>query len=334
MENVIDFKPIYLKKNQGHGNARRRGLCECREELVALMDSDDISTPFRFERQLQQFVKNPKLDIVGGQISEFIGDPDHITGIREVPLKDKHIKEFMRKRCPMNQVTVMFKKDAVEQSGGYIDWYCEEDYYLWARMALKGCRFSNVPETVVNVRVGDEMSARRGGMRYFKSEYRMQKFLYDKKLINAGQFAYNVLLRFCGEILITDSMRRRLFCLFRKKPGNSGTTGNSIKSRNSRNSRNIRISQKTKTEIKKAEDNGKKASGVIEYPPFSVSMCVYGGDNAAWFDTALGSVVNQTVKPQEIVLVVDGPIPDSIEAVIDKYRAICSGDMAPIGSQI
>lgn len=326
MENVIDFRPIYLKKNQGHGNARRRGLCECREELVALMDSDDISVPFRFERQLQQFVKNPKLDIVGGQISEFIGEPDYITGIREVPLKDKHIKEFMRKRCPMNQVTVMFKKDAVEQSGGYIDWYCEEDYYLWARMALKGCRFSNVPETVVNVRVGDEMSARRGGMRYFKSEYRMQKFLYDKKLINAGQFAYNVLLRFGGEILITDSMRTRLFCLFRKKPGNS------VKSRNSRD---IRISKSPEAEINKAEDNGKKASGVIEYPPFSVSMCVYGGDNAAWFDTALGSVVNQTVKPQEIVLVVDGPIPDSIEAVINKYRAICSGGgYSPIGSQI
>lgn len=318
MENVIDFRPIYLKENQGHGNARRRGLSECRERLVALMDSDDISASFRFERQLMQFVKNPKLDIVGGQISEFIGNPDHITGIREVPLKDKHIKEFMKKRCPMNQVTVMFKKDAVEQSGGYIDWYCEEDYYLWARMALKGCRFSNVPETVVNVRVGDAMSARRGGIRYFRSEYRMQKFLYDKKLINAGQFAYNVLLRFGGEILVTDSMRTRLFCLFRKKETDDlGTSGKS------KNSISNTISTSNETEIKEAEDNGKKTSDVIEYPPFSVSMCVYGGDNAAWFDTALESVVNQTVKPQEIVLVVDGPIPDSIEAVIEKYRAIC-----------
>jgi hypothetical protein len=29
-------------------------------------------------------------------------------------------------------MTVMFKKDAVLEAGGYIDWYCNEDYYLWS----------------------------------------------------------------------------------------------------------------------------------------------------------------------------------------------------------
>jgi hypothetical protein len=53
-------------------------------------------------------------------------------------------------------------------------------------------------------------------------------------------------------------------------------------------------------------------------------MCVYGGDNPEWFDTALGSVIDQTVKPNEIVLVVDGPVPDSIQNVIDKYSSICN----------
>ena len=42
---------------------------------------------------------------------------------------------------------------------------------------------------------------------------------------------------------------------------------------------------------------------------FSVSMCVYGGDDPAFFDAALGSVVGQTVPPSEIVLTVDGPVP-------------------------
>lgn len=53
---------------------------------------------------------------------------------------------------------------------------------------------------------------------------------------------------------------------------------------------------------------------------FSVSMCVYGGDNPLHFDTALDSVVNQTVQPSEIALTVDGPIPQTIEDVIEKYR--------------
>ena len=58
---------------------------------------------------------------------------------------------------------------------------------------------------------------------------------------------------------------------------------------------------------------------------FSVSMCVYGGDDPAFFDAALGSVVGQTVPPSEIVLTVDGPVPPDTEGVIGKYRARLAG---------
>lgn len=51
----------------------------------------------------------------------------------------------------------------------------------------------------------------------------------------------------------------------------------------------------------------------------SVAMCVYGGDNPLFFDEALQSIVSQTFQPKEIVLVVDGPVPDSINSVIQKY---------------
>ena len=62
----------------------------------------------------------------------------------------------------------------------------------------------------------------------------------------------------------------------------------------------------------------------VDIPFFSVAMCVYGKDNPDWFDKALCSVIDQTVQPDEIVLVVDGPIPDSIQNVIDKYSKICA----------
>lgn len=37
-------------------------------------------------------------------------------------------------------------------------------------MALAGCKFANLPDTLVNVRVGKAMYQRRGGWKYFKSE--------------------------------------------------------------------------------------------------------------------------------------------------------------------
>ena len=136
-ENIYEtFKVIRLQQNMGHGEARRTGLKACSNNLVAIMDADDICLPYRFEKQLNAFKKNESLTIVGGQITEFVDTPDNVVGIRNVPLSDLEIKEYMKKRCPMNQMTVMFKKDFVDSVDGYLDWYCDEDYYLWLRIQL------------------------------------------------------------------------------------------------------------------------------------------------------------------------------------------------------
>ena len=53
---------------------------------------------------------------------------------------------------------------------------------------------------------------------------------------------------------------------------------------------------------------------------FSVLMSVYIREQAALLDRALQSIlVNQSVKPSELVLVEDGPLTDGLYHVIDKY---------------
>lgn len=53
---------------------------------------------------------------------------------------------------------------------------------------------------------------------------------------------------------------------------------------------------------------------------FSVLISVYKNDNADHFDQALASVTTaQTRRPDEVVLVVDGPIGDSLERVVAKW---------------
>ena len=55
---------------------------------------------------------------------------------------------------------------------------------------------------------------------------------------------------------------------------------------------------------------------------FSVSMCVYGKDNPEWFKVAVNSIINQTIPPNEIVLVVDGPVPDMLNSVISEFEKL------------
>lgn len=206
-----ELKVIRLKENVGHGNARRKGMEECSNEIIALMDADDICVETRFEQQIEIFKKNDNISIVGGLISEFIEKKENIVGMREVPESDYDIKAYMKKRCPMNQMTVMMKKSDVMEAGGYLDWYCDEDYYLWIRLALENKKFYNIQENLVYVRVGEEMYQRRGGIKYFQSEAKLQKYMLKSNVIGIRRYVINVSQRLVLQVLMPNKIRGWVF---------------------------------------------------------------------------------------------------------------------------
>lgn len=208
---------IRLKENGGLGNALHLATQKAKYELIARMDSDDISIQDRFEKQLQYFAIDKELSLVGGCISEFIDSTTNIVGYRRCPLSDRDIKKYMRRRCPFNHVSVMFRKSDVLRSGNYQNWFCNEDYYLWIRMAEAGCRFANLPDVLVNVRVGKEMYRRRGGWKYFKSEAKLQGYMLSHKLISLPRYVYNVTGRFAIQVAIPNRMRGFIFQKFFRK---------------------------------------------------------------------------------------------------------------------
>ncbi len=57
-------------------------------------------------------------------------------------------------------------------------------------------------------------------------------------------------------------------------------------------------------------------------PGFSVLMSVYHKDNPIWLKQSLESIYfKQTLKPSEIVLVEDGPLPGDLKSVINEYKS-------------
>ena len=208
------LKVIRLPQNVGLGIARNVSLENCSNDLIALMDSDDISVPNRFEKQIECFEKDESISLVGGQIQEFIESVDNVVGVRKVPCSDSEIKEYMKKRCPINHVSVMLKKSDINKAGGYLDWYYNEDYYLWIRMALKGLKFANVPDVLVNVRVGKEMYQRRGGWKYFKSEAKLQGYMLKKGMIGLNRYIINVAQRLVLQVLMPNKLRGYIFRKF------------------------------------------------------------------------------------------------------------------------
>lgn len=138
--------PLQLERNMGLGLALNEGLKVCKNELVARMDSDDISMPTRCEKQLEMFEKDESLDIVGCPVKEFVGNPENIVGKRDVPLDNAAIHKYNKRRDPFNHPTVMYRKSKVMKYGPYGDYRKNQDTDLWIKLLSNGCRAANCSE--------------------------------------------------------------------------------------------------------------------------------------------------------------------------------------------
>ncbi|WP_302298392.1 glycosyltransferase [Phascolarctobacterium faecium] len=189
------FKFLEFKENRGLGLALRDGVLSCSNELIARMDTDDISKLERFEKQLTYIANHPEVAVLGTCIEEFsknINAPDSATIL---PLTHDEIVKFSKKRNPFRHMTVLFKRSAVISSGNYRDFLWFEDYHLWLRLMKKGYIMANLHDVLVSVRADDDMFSRRGGYKYLKQDIKFQIFMYENDYINFYEFIRNVFIR-------------------------------------------------------------------------------------------------------------------------------------------
>lgn len=190
------IKVVSLEKNLGLGKALNEGLKHCSFDLIARMDTDDISKPNRFEKQIEVFQNNPEIDVCSAWIEEFEDDLNHILSTKRLPEKHEDIKQYAKSRCPINHPVAMFKKKSVINAGGYLHFPLYEDYYLWIRMLKNGARFYNIQESLLYFRISPDMFKRRGGLKYAITEFRFQKLLLKMDMISIIIFFKNVIIRF------------------------------------------------------------------------------------------------------------------------------------------
>lgn len=199
-----------LLKNGGLGKSLNFGIKQCKNDLVARMDSDDISRPDRCKRQLAVFADHPDYSIVSGIVEEFSDTPDNISVRRVVPEGQSEIIAFAKKRNPFNHPCVMYKKSAVEAAGGYQDFYLLEDYYLWIRMLQNGFQGYNLQEPLLWMRAGSDMYKRRGGWKYVQSQRSLFKYMAQTGFITYSQYQVQSLVRLIGAVM-PNGLRALLF---------------------------------------------------------------------------------------------------------------------------
>ena len=180
-----EFTVIRKPQNAGLAAALNTGLKACKYEWVARMDSDDISLPDRFEKQLVYIENHPSVDVIGGSIAEFTNTPGDMQSERHVGLDMKAIRKMAKTRTPMNHVSVMFKKSVVEKAGCYCENFGKlEDYKLWVDLLGRNEVLANIDDVVVYVRTGNGFITRRSNRREIIDWDMLQSYLLGAGIIN------------------------------------------------------------------------------------------------------------------------------------------------------
>ena len=204
-----------LEQGVGLGRALNHGMEYCTHEIIARMDSDDISKPKRMERQLKAMQEH-NADMTGSAVEEFTDSIQQLTVVRKMPETAEEIRRFAGKRNPFNHPSMMYKKNAVLAVGGYQDCPMFEDYYLWARMLKAGYQGYNIQESLLYMRAGADMYQRRGGLRYAKLSFQFRTKLKKMGISTWQEYFVSAF----GQIIISlipNSMREIFYRKFLRK---------------------------------------------------------------------------------------------------------------------
>ncbi len=205
-----------LPANVGSGLASARGLEVATGDFLARHDSDDVSLPTRLEREMEA-IERHGLDIVGSAVAEFKDTPDQILGVLHFPLTHDEIATRMKFNSPINNPSVIFRRDLAISVGGYADLRYMQDYDLFIRMLAAGARAENLAEPLVLFNAGDGMLSRRGGWGMLRLEWALQRRLRDSGLIGPVLMARNMVVRGAFRLIPSRVLGPVYAFLFRKR---------------------------------------------------------------------------------------------------------------------
>lgn len=137
--------------NLGITKARNLALQMAQGKYVAVLDSDDVwADPEKLQKQHSFLEKNVDCVLVGGAVIVVNENGQEVSRYKN-PVTDVAIRTGILRRNPFLHSSVMFKRDAAVNCGGYGNYTVGEDYDLFLKMGRSG-KLANLDDYLVKYR--------------------------------------------------------------------------------------------------------------------------------------------------------------------------------------
>jgi len=153
IKSFVDDRIVLInQENGGVAKALNTGLMHAKGDYIARFDADDICFPDRLEEQVNFLDKHEDYVVVGSDAEYILEDGDHLLDFKCLGHSNEEIRQRLYFYCPFIHSSVMYRKEAVREAGGYsIHAHSFEDYLLWIQLAKAG-KLANLPMPLIKVR--------------------------------------------------------------------------------------------------------------------------------------------------------------------------------------
>jgi hypothetical protein len=144
---------VHEQENKGLPESLNRGCGLAQGKYIVRMDADDVSTPYRIERQIGFLENHEKVGLLGGALEVIDAQGKRLFLDRPL-LEDEPIRAAFRSfSFPLNHPAVVMRKQAFDASGGYrAQFMYAEDNDLWLRI-IERWRVANLADVVLRKRI-------------------------------------------------------------------------------------------------------------------------------------------------------------------------------------
>jgi hypothetical protein len=151
---------IMHEENLGLARSLNEGITLARGKYLARQDADDVSMAMRIERQVKFLEANPDVVLLGTAF-QVIDERERKLSIVRMGEQDEDLRRLLLSKNCFCHGSVMMRRDAVIQVGGYRELETCQDYDLWLRLAERS-RIANLPDPLYHWRLtGSAVSIRK-----------------------------------------------------------------------------------------------------------------------------------------------------------------------------
>jgi glycosyltransferase involved in cell wall biosynthesis len=212
IKSFSDKRIVFYKIGHvGRGGALNFGLKISKYDYIAIMDADDIASPYRLEEQIKFLKKNFGISIVGSYAELIDKNRNHISTFVK-PIQHNKIYKNLFAMNSISFGTVLFKKDISQKYFFNENLMVAEDLE-WFQRVLTKYRANNIPKILMSLRQAENSRSRRADIEYSRLLETVYSNVIQLNNSNKGDFFINFFHLGCLHYYYGDLNKSKEFFL-------------------------------------------------------------------------------------------------------------------------